>query len=112
MSDVMSANYNLTAILSNDLITNTNGWAVAFNNELGGIVGISFIAVVGIVMYMGLKTNNVVSSDTEALSFSGFICTVLSIFFIVLGLVPWAYALPVFVLTAISIYLNFTRQNF
>jgi len=112
VTDVMTSNWNLTAILSNDIITNTNGFAVAFNSEMGGILGIAFIAVVGIVIFVGMRVNNVVQTDTEALSFAGFVSTIMSIFFLVLGLVPWIYCLPVFVITAISIYLNFTRQNF
>lgn len=111
-TSVMEANYNLTKILSNDLITDTNTWAITLNNELGGVLAISFIAVVGIVIFVGMRTNNVVQTDTEAGSFAGFISSILSIFFLVLGLVSWVYCLPVFVITAIFIYLNFTRQNF
>jgi cell division protein FtsW (lipid II flippase) len=109
---VMDANWNLTSILSNNLVTSTNDWAISFNSELGGIVGISFIALVGIVIFFGLKTSNTVQTDTEALSYAGFISTIISVFFLVLGLVEWLYVLPVFVITAIAIYLNFTRQNF
>lgn len=108
----MDANYNLTKIFSNDLVTNTNAWAVSFNTELGGVVGISFLAVVGVVIFVGLKSSGTVNTDTEALSFAGIITSILGIFFLVLGLVSWLYCLPIFVITAISIYLNFTRQNF
>lgn len=112
VTDVMTANWNLTAILSNDLVTNTNSFAVTFNNEMGGVLGISFIAVIGIVIFVALKANNVVATDTEALSFAGFVSSVLAIFLLLIGLVDWIYCLPVFVITAIAIYLNFTRQNF
>ena len=117
MSSVMDANYNLTAILSNNLVTDTNKWAIAFNNEMGGLLGISFIAVIGIVIFVGMKYYNSNISDTEALTYAGFISSILSIFFIVLrnsegALLEWTYALPIFVITAIAIYLHNTSRDF
>ena len=109
---VMDANFNLTSILSTDLINSPNSYALAFNSEMGGILFISLLVVIGIVLFIGTKNSGVVSSDTEALSFAGIVTSFLGVLFFVLRLVEWLWLVPILLITGIAIYMNFTNRQF
>jgi hypothetical protein len=107
MSSVMDANYNLTKIFSNDVINNTDAFFVAFNNELGGVFFFGILVVIGIIMFVGLKYSGSSDSDSQALTFAGIITTFVGIVFVVLGLVTWAWMIPIVVITLIALFVNF-----
>lgn len=103
--------YNLTRIFSSNIIERPERWVGDINIMMGGIVIISFLILLGIVLFLVSKSVNDVS-DSQALMYTGLIISFLGtlLFFIEpyegVKLIPFTYLVPVYVITLLSIVYN------
>lgn len=68
--------YNLTKIISTDIINDPSGWMVNFNSEMGGFVFVSMLIVLAIVLFILARTLDDVK-DSKAAVYSGLITSVI-----------------------------------
>jgi len=75
--------YNLTKIISTDIIEEPTTWLFNFNSEMGGIIFLAFLVVFAIVLFVLARQLEGVA-DTKAAVYSLFIVTLLGtlLFFI------------------------------
>lgn len=112
VTNVLNSTWDIQSILNNNLVTSTNTWAVAFNDSLGGVISMGFIVALGIIIFAAMVNGRIVESQTEAMLYAGYICSFLTVVFLVLGLVDWPFSVIIWVITAINMFLNNTRVNF
>lgn len=70
--------YNLTKIISVDIINEPSTWLFSFNNELGGFLLIGLLAVFGIILFILARQIEEVK-DSRAAVYSGLIVSVLAL---------------------------------
>lgn len=70
--------YNLTKIISADIINDTPGWIFNFNSELGGFLVVSFLAVLAIVLFILARRLEGVK-DSKAAVYSGLVVSVIAL---------------------------------
>ena len=106
-SNIMENNFNLTKIFTRDPIENPTKWFGAFNELMSGYFTITVLTVVGGVLFL-LMRNNPNTSDTEAVVYSGLVCSVVGLLLfladIMTGnttkLITWTQLMPFMVITA------------
>lgn len=116
ISDPLTSNYNLSGLTSNDIITNPGSWLINFQS-ISGIPWVGTLLIgVGVVLFFVMRSN--VSTDSEAMAFSGIITSIAGILLFLVKnsvgtpLVGWAFLLPIFLITAFSIFMNMTARNY
>lgn len=108
--------YNLSKIFNNDIINSPHNWVAAYNGLLDGYPIIILLAVIGILLYLGIKRDT--GFDSEAVVYSGIITTFcgLLLFLIKIDegtkLVTWPYLVPFVVITFIAIIANYVNKKF
>jgi len=118
MSEAILENYtyNLTNILSTDIIDAPNNWLAAFNHEMMGFPIITMLLVIGVVLFIGARSINV--KDSEAAVYSGLIISFvgLLLFFIDTGnyvkLITWTQEFLLILITAIAILMNKVMKRY
>jgi len=115
MVDPMSVNYNLTALSNVSVINEPGDWLSIWNGMMGGFGIFVMLGVVGLVLFLVVR--RFVDSDTEALSYAGFITTFAGILLFLVEtsdgskLLSWGYLVIIILITAIANYLNFVNRK-
>ena len=113
--DPMSVNYNLTALSNTSVIDVPADVVSLWNGMMGGFGVFVIIGVLGLVLFLAAR--KYVDSDTEALSYAGYIITFAGlILFLVrdssgVSILSWGYLVIIILITAIANYLNFVNRN-
>jgi len=113
--DPMSVNYNITALTNVSVIDNPGDWLSVWNGMMDGFGIFVMLGVVGIVLFLAVR--KYVDSDTEALSYAGFIITFAGILLFLVEtvdgskLLSWGYLVIIILITAIANYLNFVNRK-
>lgn len=108
--------YNLTKIISTDIINEPNTWLFNFNNEMSGILFLSFMVVFAIVLFLLARQLEGVP-DTQAAVYSLLIVSVLGLllFFIEVDgskLLSFEQLLPFLIALSLSVGADrLTRNN-
>lgn len=116
MVDPMTINYNITALTSLSAVDNPGNVLNWWNQAIGGFGVFVLLAVIGLVLF--LASRKYVTSDTEALSYAGFIVSFAGIMLFLITtdtgdkLIGWGYLVIIFLITSVSTYLNFINRKF
>lgn len=116
-SNIMESQYNLTKIISGDIIDNPTSWFSNFNSELGGYLFITLVAVLGLVLFFVMRERSNVK-DSEAALFSGFIISLVSLLaFLVTAvegvkIISFEQFVTVLVFTGVMVIAHFIRQRY
>ena len=116
MVNPLDANYNLTNFSSINPITQTADWLSFWNNSLNGLGIFILLGVTGLVLFLAVR--KFVDSDTEAISYSGFIISFAGLLLFIIkdsageALLGWGYLAIILLITAISTFLNFINRRF
>ncbi len=119
---ILEQNYNLTKLMSagNDsAIDNPTQWIANWNIEMNDIGIVTFLYVFAGLLFLIIRKLPEVK-DSEALLYAGLVSTVLGIFIFAIDittipdykLLKWAALLPIIVITAFAIVLNYANRNF
>lgn len=109
--------YNLTKIISEDVISNPTSWLTNFNAELGGFFIVAILAVVAIVLFILARGVGDIK-DSKAAVYSGLVVSVISLllFFIepVSGvkLLTFNQLMVFLVATAVAILIDRIARNY
>ena len=106
--------YNLTKIVSTDIIDDPTQWIFNFNSEMGGTIIIAGLATLAIVLFLLARNLENVQGrvkDSEAAVYSGLIVSVIGLllFFIEVGgekILTFEQLLIFLVATGIAILIN------
>lgn len=113
---VEGCTYNLSKLFNNDVINAPHNWLGAYNGMLDGYPIIMLLAVIGILLYLGIKKTS--GYDSEAAVYSGIITTFFGIILFLIRiddgtkLVTWPYLVPFVVLTFVAIIANYVNKRF
>lgn len=116
MVNPMDINYNLTNLSSINPIDSPADWLSFWNNSLNGVGIFVLLGITGIVLFLAAR--KFVDSDTEAISYSGFILTFAGLLLFIIkdsygnALLGWGYLAIIMIITAISTFLNFVNRRF
>lgn len=70
--------YNLTKIVSTDIVNDPTSWFYNYNAELGGFIIVAFLLVIGIILFiLAREAENI--KDTKAALYSGIIMSVIAL---------------------------------
>ena len=120
---ILDQTYNLTTMFSNgnqSALDNSARWLIEWNINMGEIGFIVFLYVLAAILFLTIRRRPEVK-DSEALVYSGVMCSFLGVLGFIVSvtiqgsiyrMIEWAGLLPLIVITAISIYMNITNQNF
>ena len=106
----MQGDYNLSSIVSADIINEPTKWLFNFNSELGGWFLIISLAVIGLILFLTMrKADNI--KDTEAASYSGFIISIAGLLLVLIkvdgnSLLTFTQVFPIWVITGISVMVD------
>ena len=115
MTDIMSINYNLTLLAEKNVFTDTADILSWWNTAMNGIGIFVLLGVLGLVLFLAAR--KFVDSDTEALSYSGFIITFAGLMLFIIkdsageALLSWGYLSLIILITAIATFLNFINRK-
>jgi len=109
--------YNLTKIISDDIINEPTSWLVNLNGELGGFVITAFLAVLAIVLFILARQNDNIK-DSAAAVYSGLVVSVIGLLFFFIEpvtsvkLLTFNQLLIFLVATSISILIDRVARNY
>lgn len=114
----MNATYDLTGIISRNAIEDPPLWFALINNQLGGWLIVSFVAIFGITLWVVQRNMGV--EDSEAVLYSGIITTIIAILLFVaqvtampdVKMLTWSQVIPFFVITCVAIVVNHVRRKY
>ncbi len=115
MTDIMTANYNLSLLADKNMFTDTADILSWWNGAMDGIGLFVLLGVIGLVLFLAVR--KFVDSDSEALSYSGFIVTFVGLMLFIIkdsagdALLGWGYLSLIILVTAIATFLNFINRN-
>jgi len=115
---IINATYDLTNIISNEVLNDPPYWLALINQQVGGFIFVTFLAIFGVVLWLIQKNNG--STDGESIAYAGLICTVVGAFLFVIQitampnvkLLTWVQLLPFFVVTAVAMIMNKVNQKY
>lgn len=116
-TELMEINYNLTKILSSDIIDSPELFISNVNQALNGYMVIGLLVSIGVVLFLALS-RRADSEPTQDLVYTLFILDIMAIllFFVsVVGgekLITWGALLVFFALTFISIIIDKIYRNY
>lgn len=116
MVNPMDINYNLTNLSNISPIDNPADWLSFWNNGLDGLGVFVLLGVTGIILFLAAR--KFVDSDTEAISYSGFMMSFAGLLLFILKdsagvpLLSWGYLAIILIITAITTFLNFINRRF
>ena len=107
--------YDVSSMINSSIIDNPTGWLSGLNVGVGGFLMLGLLASIGIILFLSMR--NFVTSDSEALSYSGLVVSIAGILIFVINtggakLITWPQLLPFFLITAIAFYVDFTSRNY
>jgi len=119
---ILEQNYNLTSLMTagnGSAIDNPPLWFANWNIQMGNIGLITFLYVFTAILFFVIRRRPEVK-DSEALLYAGLAGTVIGVLFFVIELtalpgyklVTWAQLLPMIVITALAIILNYINRNY
>lgn len=117
---ILEQNYNLTKLITSSnesIIGNPPLWLGNFNNEMGGIVLTVLLYVFGVILFLVVRRRDEVK-DSEALLFAGFMTTIIGVLAFVIDtgletkLISWPALLPIIIITAFAVILNYINRNY
>lgn len=114
----MNGTYDLTGIISRAAIDDPPLFLALINNQLGGWLIVTLVAVFGIALWIIQKRAGV--EDSEAILYSGIITTIAAslLFAITIVALPgsklmtWVQVAPFFVITCVAIIANHVRKRY
>jgi len=116
MVDPMSVNYNLTELSRINLLENPADAINWWNNSLGGGAVPILIGVIGLILFLVMR--KFVDSDTEAMTYSGYVLSITSFFLFLLKdnvgepILSFGWFSLVLVFTAVSAFLNMINNKY
>ena len=75
---IIEGTYNLSSIISGDIINDPTNWLISFNSELSGLLIVSFMVVFAIVLFVIARQNDDVK-DSRAAVYSGLVVSVIGL---------------------------------
>jgi|AntAceMinimDraft_17_1070374.scaffolds.fasta_scaffold02896_7 hypothetical protein len=116
ISDPLRSNYDLSGITNISIMDDPAGFLINFQN-VSGIPWVGTLLIgIGIVLFFVMRNN--VSSDSEAMAYSGLITSIAGIFLFLIKnsagtpLVGWGFIFPIILITAVSVFMNLTARNY
>ena len=116
MVNPMDINYNLTHLSGINPIEQPADWLSFWNHGLNGSGIFVLLGIAGLLLFFASR--KFVNSDSEALSYSGFIITFAGLLLFIIKdssgdpLLGWGYFAIIMIITAISIFLNFINRRY
>lgn len=116
-TDPLTCNYNLSRILEVDVITEPGTFLYVFDSVAGGFLMITFLAVLGLVVFVVTRNNNV--DDLDSIIFSSFMTTIIGVLLFLVPLniegaklITWARLIPFIVILLISVFIKKSNLNY
>lgn len=109
-TDFMQGYYNLSKVISTDMIEDPTTWLFNFNVEMGGLFVVGSLLAFGVALFF-IARNLEGVKDSEAAVASGFVLSVIGtlLFFIEVGgdkILSFDQLLLFLIITAVSIIVN------
>ena len=119
---ILEQNYNLTKLIttgSTSAIDDPPLWIANWNILMQNMGLVTFLYVLGTILFLWVRRRPEVK-DSEALLYAGLSTTVIGIIFFAIDivalpgykLITWGQLLPVIVITAGAIFMNFINRNY
>lgn len=115
-TDIWSANYNLSAFLGTGAVDNPANFVS--NLQVVSHVPLFSVLLVGIGLVLFFVMRNNVTTDSEALAYSGLITSISGILLFLVQttsgvkLVSWFLLAPIFLITAFALFSNMSSRNY
>ncbi|MCK4522460.1 MAG: hypothetical protein KAU20_07845 [Nanoarchaeota archaeon] len=111
--------YNLTSIISGDIITEPTRWIANVNLQLGSLMIVTFLVIFGVVLFLAARRKDNIS-DSEAASFAGIVISFIGMLLFVIDIVglpdvkllEWTHLLPIMVITGLALLANYVNKRF
>ncbi len=117
---LINGTYDLTTIISDDIIEAPVKWIAHYNAEMSGFFVITFLILFGLLLYRMTKERGF--SDPQAVMFAGFITTFVGLIAFLLSIsadpanigkiITWAQLMPFIVITMVAIVVDKTGAEF
>lgn len=106
----MEGEYNLTSIISNNVINEPERWVYNWNTQMEGWAIFGLLVVIMIVLYLIMRRNDNIK-DTEAVSYAGFVCSIGALLLVLISvdgqhLISWGQTFIIWVITGIAVLLD------
>ena len=118
---ILNQTYDLTKLItsdSNSIIDNPTLWLARWNLEMQNIGIVTFIYVFAMILFLVIRKGPEVK-DSEALVYAGFSISILGIILFIIDttltgvkLISWVQLLPLIIITAVGIILNYINRNY
>lgn len=116
---ILEQTYNLTSLTNETIVTDPTAWAANFNTQMGGIAFVTILYVFAFILFMAARKNPA-TKDSEALLFAGFLTSLIGALAFVIDItavpnakiISWPALLPIIIITAIAIILNYINRNY
>lgn len=121
---ILEQNYNLTRLMPSGNSTNESiiddppRWLASFNEEMNSIPVAVFLYLCGVILFLVIR-RRIEVKDSEALLYSGFMTSLVGVLLFVVDtgitgvkLISWGALLPIIVITAVAIILNYINRNY
>jgi len=115
---ITDLNYNMSSLINGVMMDDPSTWLSSWNQLTGGWALWVLLLVIGLVLFLGMRHNGRVESDTEALSYAGLMISIVGMLLFVIQtdngykLIEWYMLAPILIVTAIAIFLNFSNRNY
>lgn len=119
-TNILNVTYDLTNILSSKAINTPVEWTAAYNEQMNGIVIISFLSIFAMILFIWhAYTNSETTSYSESAMYSGLITSVVGLLLFLIDIsnttvkiVEWYQLLPIWILTGAAILVNKSTKNY
>lgn len=119
---ILEQNYNLTKLMTagnGSAIDNPPLWLANWNIEMGNIGLVTFLYVFAAILFFVIRRRPEVK-DSEAIIYAGLMGTFIGVLLFVIELtalpgyklITWAQLLPIIVITAFGVILNYVNRNY
>lgn len=119
---ILEQNYNLTPLMSvgsDSAIDNPPLWIANWNQQLNNIGIVTFLYVFSALLFLIIRLKPEVK-DSEAALYAGFAGTIIGVLLFVIDLtalpgyklITWTQLLPLILITAFAIILNYVNRNY
>lgn len=85
-TNVMDIYYNISNIVNPDIINNPQSLIGGVNNALNGWLTPSLLVVLGVVLYLGIKSYDESMKDSEAALYSSYVMSIMALFLFLISL--------------------------
>lgn len=115
---IMEGNYNLTKLISFDVIGNPTQWLANYNSEMSSYAIFTILLLIGLILFFTIRTRPE-STDAEALLYSSIICAISGLFLFLVDvsvdigvkLITWEQLVVFMVIAFVAIIVKYANTS-